>query len=338
MANPAQFTQTLSIAELFAGCNSSTTMIPIEPDPSHEGLQISKLSRRSWLQSAAVAASAAALSSPHMVNATASVEPDFRIRNGRIKQSIMGWTYNPMPTPELARHCKAIGLVAMEGIDSKHYPMVRELGLAISLVGSHGFAKGPFNPANHEFVESKLREGIDLAIKFGCNKVITFTGMREAGISDEAGARNCVESWKRVIGYAEQKKVYLCLEHLNSRDHTHPMKGHPGYFGDNVDFCVELIKRVDSPNMKLLFDIYHVQIMNGDVIRRLRQYKDVIAHYHTAGVPGRGELEDNQEINYPAVMRAILETGYDGYVAQEFIPTWPDQVAALRHAAKTCDV
>ena len=177
-----------------------------------------------------------------------------------------------------------------------------------------------------------------LAVQVGCKNVITFTGMREAGISDEAAARNCVESWKRVIGYAEQKKINLCLEHLNSRDNTHPMKGHPGYFGDNVDFCVELIRRVDSPNMKLLFDIYHVQIMNGDVIRRIHQFKEYIAHYHTAGVPGRGELDNTQEINYPAVMRAILETGYQGYVAQEFIPTWLDKVLALRHAAKVCDV
>ncbi|MBI2946935.1 MAG: TIM barrel protein, partial [Verrucomicrobia bacterium] len=226
----------------------------------------------------------------------------------------------------------------MEGIDAKHYPMVRELGLAVSLVSSHGFARGPFNPANHGFVEQKLREGIDLAAQVQCKNVITFTGMREPGISDDAGARNCVDCWKRVIGYAEQKKINLCLEHLNSRDNTHPMKGHPGYFGDNVDFCVELIQRVDSPNMKLLFDIYHVQIMNGDVIRRLRLYKDVIAHYHTAGVPGRGELDETQEINYPPIMRAILETGYEGYVAQEFIPTWPDRVLALRHAAKVCDV
>lgn len=250
----------------------------------------------------------------------------------------MGWTYNFMPVADLARLCKEIGLVAMEGIDSKHYPMIRELGLSVSLVSSHGFAKGPFNSANHEFVEKELREAIDLAVSVGCPNVITFTGMREPGISDEQGARNCVECWKRVIGYAEKKKVNLCLEHLNTRDNTHPMKGHPGYFGDNVDFCVELIKRVGSPNMKLLFDIYHVQIMNGDLIRRIRLYKDYIAHYHTAGVPGRCELDETQEINYPAVMRAIVETGYNGYVAHEFIPTWPDKVAALRHAARVCDV
>jgi len=116
------------------------------------------------------------------------------------------------------------------------------------------------------------------------------------------------------------------------------MKGHPGYFGDDVDFCVDLIKQIGSPNMKLLFDIYHVQVMNGDVIRRLRNYKDYIGHYHTAGNPGRCEIDENQEINYPPIMKAILETGYDGYVAQEFIPTWDDKIRSLRHAAKVCDV
>ncbi|MSU63814.1 MAG: sugar phosphate isomerase [Pedosphaera sp.] len=250
----------------------------------------------------------------------------------------MGWTFNPMPTPDLARLCKEIGLVAMEGIDRTHYPLVRELGLQISLVSSHGFAKGPFNKANHEFVIKSLREGIDSAVRFDCSKVITFTGMREAGISDEEGAKNCVDCWHEVISYAEKKKVTLCLEHLNSRDNSHPMKGHPGYFGDDIERCIDLIKRVGSPNFKLLFDIYHVQIMHGDVIRRLRLHKEHIAHYHTAGVPGRGELDDTQEINYPAVMRAILETGYTGYVAQEFIPTWDDKGLALRHAAKVCDV
>jgi hydroxypyruvate isomerase len=215
---------------------------------------------------------------------------------------------------------------------------VQELGLKISLVSSHGFKKGPVNRAHHDYCATRLKERIDLAVEVGCPNVITFTGMREPGIDRQQGAKNCVDCWKSVIGYAEKKKINLCLEHLNSRDNTHPMKGHPGYFGDDVDFCVDLIRQVGSPNMKLLFDIYHVQIMNGDVIRRIRQYHKFIGHYHTAGNPGRGELDDRQEINYPAVMRAILETGYTGFVAQEFIPTWNDPVRALRHAAKVCDV
>jgi hydroxypyruvate isomerase len=138
--------------------------------------------------------------------------------------------------------------------------------------------------------------------------------------------------------HAEQAGVTLVLEHLNSRDGSHPMKGHPGYFGDDVDFCVDLVKRVGSPHFKLLFDIYHVAIMNGDIIRRIREYKDVIGHYHTAGNPGRGELDNTQEINYPPILEAILETGYTGFVAQEFIPTWDDPLMSLRHAAQLCDV
>ena len=162
--------------------------------------------------------------------------------------------------------------------------------------------------------------------------------MAEKGIAPEQGSKNCVKTWKSVMKHAEKKGVNLCLEHLNSRDDSHPMKGHPGYYGDDVDLCVDLIKRVDSPNMKLLFDIYHVQVMHGDVIRRLRANKDVIGHYHTAGNPGRCEIDENQEINYPPILKAILETGYDGYVAQEFIPTWRDKYKALRHAVTLCDV
>ena len=142
-----------------------------------------------------------------------------------------------------------------------------------------------------------------------------------------------------VDGYsAEEKQVTLCLEILNTRDDSHPMKGHPGYFGDDVELCFDLIRRVGSPRLKLLFDVYHVQVMNGDVIRRIRQYQDHIGHYHVAGNPGRAEPDDTQEINYPAVMRAILDTGYTGFVSQEFIPTWPDKLAALRYAVKVCDV
>ncbi len=265
-------------------------------------------------------------------------DEDYHIQNGRIRQSVMGWCFNPMPTKKLIAACHKMRMPAMEGIDRQHYPRIKELGMEIAIVGSHGFKTGPVNPDNHAECISKLRDGIDVAAEYGAKNVITFTGMRESGISDQKSAENCVSCWKQVIRDAEKKGVNLCLEHLNTRDDTHPMKGHPGYFGDDVDFCIDLIKRVDSPNMKLLFDIYHVQIMNGDVIRRIRQYQDFIGHYHTAGVPGRGELDEDQELNYPAIMRAILETGYTGYVAQEFIPTWDDKLGALRHGVRVCDI
>jgi hydroxypyruvate isomerase len=147
-----------------------------------------------------------------------------------------------------------------------------------------------------------------------------------------------VKLWKELLPLAEKHQVYLCLEHLNTRDDSHPMKGHPGYFGDDVERCIRLIQRVDSPWMKLLFDIYHVQIMHGDVIRRVRKYHPWIGHYHTAGNPGRCEIDENQEIQYSPILKAILDTGYEGFVAQEFIPTWQDPIASLRHAAKVCDI
>jgi hydroxypyruvate isomerase len=295
---------------------------------------MANLSRRTLLQGAA----AAVLASPGIASSQADDDPGFKIKNGRIKQSIMGWTYNPMPVDELARHCKDLGMHAMEGIDAKFYPMIRELGLKIALTGSHGFQKGPCDPANRDMVIAKLREGIDRAVEFGAPSVITFTGYRVAGQSDEQMTKNCIETWKAVMPYAEEKKINVCLEQLNSRDNTHPMKGHPGYFGDHIDPCMAMIKAVGSPRMKFLFDIYHIQIMDGDVIRHLRQYKDLIGHYHTAGVPGRGELDETQELNYPPIVRAILETGFQGFMAQEFIPTWPDRVKALRHAVRVCDV
>ncbi|MEX2577942.1 MAG: TIM barrel protein [Verrucomicrobiales bacterium] len=269
----------------------------------------------------------------------AEVDPGFVVENGRIRQSIMGWCFQDhFDAVELAHHCKDIGLVGMEGISREAYPEVRKLGLDISLISSHGFATGPCNPANREEVVAKLTEAIDVAQQVDCKSVITFTGMRFDGMDDEKAAKDCIDTWKEVLPVAEKAGVTLVLEHLNSRDDTHPMKGHPGYFGDDVDFCVDLIRKVDSPHFKLLFDIYHVSVMNGDIIRRIGEYQDLIGHYHTAGNPGRAELDETQEINYPPVLEAILDTGYEGFVAQEFIPTWDDPVLALRQAAQLCDI
>ena len=250
----------------------------------------------------------------------------------------MGWCFKPMDTIALAKHCKQIGLEAMEGIPSDQYGAVTDLGLKISLVSSHGFAKGPLDPENHAEVEKKLRSGIDLAVQYGAPNVITFTGMQKTGITDAAARKNCLDCWKRVIPYAEEKNVGIVLEHLNSKDDSHPMKGHPGYWGDDLHQCADLVSAVGSANFKLLFDVYHVQIMNGDLIRNIRRYSDIVGHYHTAGNPGRGELDDSQEINYPPVIRAIMETGYQGFIAQEFIPTGKDPVASLREAFDVCDV
>ncbi|MBL8868472.1 MAG: TIM barrel protein [Planctomycetaceae bacterium] len=312
-----------------------------EQHPERDG---SHVSRRGLLQAVGAIGGASVLGSVggNVVSAQNVAENTATekrvIQKRRIHQSLMGWCFNPMPTIELAQHAADLGFEAIEGIDSKFYPDVQKLGLKISLVSSHGFQQGPLDPANHDFCMEKLTAAIELAAKVGSQRVITFTGMRKDGISDAAAEENCVKLWKELIPLAEKHRIFLCLEHLNTRDDSHPMKGHPGYFGDDVERCIRLIQKVDSPWMKLLFDIYHVQIMHGDIIRRIRKYHPWIGHYHTAGNPGRCEIDEKQEIQYPPILNAILETGYDGYVAQEFIPTWQDPIAALRHAAGVCDI
>ena len=297
------------------------------------------MKRRDFLTSNVVLAGATISATSQLTQRSAVAQDgDTKHAGGKVRQSVMGWCFKPMDTITLAKHCKEIGLEAMEGIPSNQYGAVTDMGLKISLVSSHSFAKGPLDPKNHAEVEKKLRAGIDLAVQYGAPNVITFTGMQKTGISDAAARRNCLECWKRVIPYAEEKNVGIVLEHLNSKDDSHPMKGHPGYWGDDLHQCADLVSAVGSANFKLLFDVYHVQIMNGDLIRNIRRYSDIVGHYHTAGNPGRGELDDSQEINYPPVIRAIKETGYRGFIAQEFIPTGEDPVASLQEAFDVCDV
>ncbi|MDB4634663.1 TIM barrel protein [Rubripirellula sp.] len=297
------------------------------------------MKRRDFLTSNVVLAGATISATSQLTQRTAVAQDGDAENAGRkVRQSVMGWCFKPMDAITLAKHCKEIGLEAMEGIPSNQYGAVTDMGLKISLVSSHGFAKGPLDPENHAEVEMKLRTGIDLAVQYGAPNVITFTGMQKAGISDASARKNCLECWKRVIPYAEEKNVGIVLEHLNSKDDSHPMKGHPGYWGDDLHQCADLVSAVGSAHFKLLFDVYHVQIMNGDLIRNIRRYSDIVGHYHTAGNPGRGELDDSQEINYPPVIRAIMETGYQGFVAQEFIPASKDPVASLQEAFDVCDV
>jgi hydroxypyruvate isomerase len=297
------------------------------------------LSRRTLLGGAV--AGAALIGSGCAGETTRTVAPTmdestWRITNGRIHQSVVGWCFNPMETAVLAKAAAQLGFKSVELVDPKHWPMLKDLGLTCAIASSHGFVKGFNHVENHVMCAQKISEQIEHAAAFGCPNVITFSGMRE-GITDEEGITNCVTGLKQVMGFAEQKNVTICMEVLNSRVNEN-MKGHPDYQADRIEFAVEVCKRVGSPRMKILFDIYHTQIMQGDLITRIKQYHEYIGHYHTAGVPGRGELDDTQEINYPAVMKAILATGYQGFVAQEFIPTWPDKVKALRHAARVCDV
>jgi hydroxypyruvate isomerase len=259
----------------------------------------------------------------------------YKARNARIRQSVVLWCFKPMSVQELGAHAARMGLESVELCPPESWPALKKLGLTCAIAGSHGFAKGFARKEEHDECLAVLRPRIDQAAEAGVSNVITFSGFRR-GVSDEEGLNNMVAGLKQIVGHAEKKKVTLCLEMLNSRVNVE-MKGHPDYFCDKIEMAVEVCRRISSERMKVLFDIYHVQIMQGDVITRIREFHPFIGHYHTAGVPGRGELDDQQEINYPAVIRAIAATGYNGFVGQEFIPT-RDKVKSLNEAVKICDV
>lgn len=259
---------------------------------------------------------------------------------GRINQSIAYWCFAEYwNLDKMCEVAKALGCKSIELVGPSDFSTLRRHGLVCALAPNGmpdpPFVKGFNNPKYHDMVIAATRETIDACAEYKFPSVIAFTGFRE-DIPDEQGAENCVTGLKKIIGHAEKKKVNLCLEILNSRV-AEEMKGHPGYQGDHTDYCMEIIRKVGSPRMKLLFDIYHVQIMDGDVISRIRQYKEYVGHYHTAGCPGRNEIGNTQEINYRPIMEEIARTGYTGYVGQEFIPTG-DPLKSLTEAVRLCDV
>jgi hydroxypyruvate isomerase len=310
-----------------------TTLVDHEPARSN---------RRGMLRQTAGAAVLGVTALTSKLPAQDSPSAERAVKNGRIKQSIVYWCFEKhWGMDQAARVAMQLGCDSIELIAPKFFPVLKQYGLkcaigTVDMSPDPPFVKGFNNPKYREQVLKATREAIDASADFGSKNVICFTGMRE-GIPDDVGADNCVEGFKQIVGHAEKKGVTLCLEMLNSRVTSHPMKGHPGYQGDHTDYCVEIIKRVGSPSLKLLFDIYHVQIMDGDIISRIRQHRDYIAHVHTAGNPGRGELDQKQEINYPPIMEALLEIGYKGHVGQEFIPT-RDPLEGLRQAVSLCDV
>jgi sugar phosphate isomerase/epimerase len=309
------------------------------------------LSRRHVLHGVAAMGAAAALG-PLALTAARAGEGR-AVSNGRIKQSIVFWCFNTAGEKwDVEKTCQVardLGCVSVEIVPPADWPVLKKYGLtcAIAPNGMPGapFKKGFNNPRYHEEVIARTKDTIDACADAGVPSVIGFTGYKwrdaddpkSGEISRDEGAANCVKALKQVVGHAEKRGVTLCIEHLNTRDDSHPMKGHPGYQGDDLDYLVGILRQVGSPRLKLLFDIYHVQIMHGDLVRRIEQNKDIIGHVHTAGNPGRGELDDNQEIRYPAVMRKLLDIKYTGYVGQEFIPT-RNPVEGLREAVRLCDV
>jgi hydroxypyruvate isomerase len=311
-----------------------------------------------WAGAASSLAAVGATSGSVKQALAAEADQPTGVRHGRIKQSIVQWCFGSHwsleQTCEIARK---LGVPSVELVGPGQWPTLKKHGLTCAITGSHSFVQGMNNPKYHAGCVAKLRESIDASAEAGVPTVITFTGFAQetgdwnngqapnldafrdpgtAVISREDGIRNCVAGYKQIVGYAEKKGVKIALEMLNSRVDEN-MKGHPGYQGDHTDYCMEIIRQVGSPAFGLLFDIYHVQIMDGDVIRRIHECGEAIHHVHTAGNPGRNELDDRQEINYPPILRALLEIGYQGYVGQEFIPT-RDPLQSLTEAVQLCDI
>jgi hydroxypyruvate isomerase len=299
-----------------------------------------RISRRDMLKLAAEtgAAGAAVLS----VGSCATGQGHLKqaATKGRINHSIAHWCFAQYwGLDKMCQVAGQLGCKSIELVGPGDFATLKKFGLVCALAPNGTpdppFVKGFNNPKYHDMIIAKTRETIDACSEYNFPNVIAFTGFRE-DIPDDVGAKNCVAGLKKIIGYAERKKVNLCMEVLNSRVDIE-MKGHPGYQGDHTDYVMDIIRQVGSPRMKLLFDIYHIQVMDGDVISRIRQYKDYIGHYHTAGNPGRGELDDEQEINYPAIMKEIVKTGYRGYVGHEFVPT-RNPFKSLAEAVALCDV
>jgi hydroxypyruvate isomerase len=253
---------------------------------------------------------------------------------GNINHSVCQWTYNFLSLEELCKVVKEIGFDAIDLIAPKDWPTLQKYGIYSSMnyiTGKVSLTDG-FNTKDfHEQLIKDYLEVIPMIAKAGYKDVICFSGSRR-GMDDETGLKNCVEGLQKILPLAEKSGVTIHMELLNSK------VDHKDYMCDNHKWGVELCKRINSPNFKLLYDIYHMQIDEGDVIRTIKENAEYFGHYHTGGVPGRHEIDETQELYYPAIMKAIVETGYKGYVAQEFIPSAEDKIASLRKAISICDV
>jgi hydroxypyruvate isomerase len=261
------------------------------------------------------------------------------VTNGHIKQSVCRWCYAKLSVEELAIAGSRMGLKGIDLLTPDEWAPLKKYNLVCTMTSGSGSIETGLNRVeNHGPILEKLRRNIDLTADAGFPNVICFSGNRHLPksttnpISDDEGLKNCAIALKQIVGLAEQRKVTVCIELLNSKYNHHD------YMCDHTAWGVALCKAVGSERFKLLYDIYHMQIMEGDLIRTLRENIQYIAHVHTGGVPGRHEIDDTQEINYPPIMKALVEMKYDGYVAQEFIPTSPDPLQSLAAAVKLCDV
>jgi hydroxypyruvate isomerase len=295
-----------------------------------------RISRRTAL-GALVAAAAAMGGGNSSVSAAAATGPAKSPSSaGRLKQSFCRWPYARTPLPEVCRRAKEIGFAGIDLLYPEEWPVAHDAGLMVSMgYASHRekfIATGFNDPANHAMLIAELRTAIPLAANAGVPSVIAMFGNRVAGIDDSTAIANCAAGLSQVSPLAEKHGVTVCVELLNSK------VDHAGYQGDHTAFGVAVMKAINSPRVKLLYDIYHMQIMEGDVIRTVRDNIDWIGHFHTGGVPGRHEINAGQELNYHAIAAAISDLNYHGFVAHEFIPTRSDPFVSLTEAYQLCTV
>lgn len=279
--------------------------------------------------SAAVALAGMSLS--HRVLAADAVLDD-KLK-GKINHSVCRWCYNDIPFEDLCKAAQGIGLASIELTGPDEWPILKRYGLTAAMGWSaeKGITEGFNNPALHDELVTRYTELIPKAAAAGIQQLICFSGNRR-GLDDEKGIENCAAGLKRLMPVAEKYKITLSMELLNSK------VDHGDYQCDHTAWGGALCEKIGSDRFKLLYDIYHMQIMEGDVIATIQQNSKYISHYHTGGVPGRAEIDETQELNYPAIMRAIVETGFKGYVGQEFIPRRPDKIASLKQGVTICDV
>lgn len=265
---------------------------------------------------------------------------------GNIKQVVAAWPFmaaGPKWSPEaFIEQVLALGVAGVELFPVEHWGLLKKHDLVCAATKSHTFVRGMNNKNHHAECFGILEKAISDSSAAGFPNVMTFTGLADTSsekngsiVSAEEGMKNCIEGYKKMAKIAEEKSVTLILEPLNSKV-SENMKGHPGYTGDHIDYCMEIIRAVSSPAFKLLFDVYHIQIMDGNLISNINKYIEYIGHVQIAGNPGRGEIGKNQEINYRAIMKALLDNKYTGYVGHEWIPT-EDPVEGLKEAVTICD-
>jgi hydroxypyruvate isomerase len=291
--------------------------------------------RRMWNRRSVLQAAGAGLVGAFAVPRARADRQETHPIKGNIKQSVCRWCYGKIPLDHLAAAAAKMGFKSIELLKADEVKVIKPYGLTCAMLSPNipRFIPEGFNrKENYARIQKALREAIEFAAAEGLPNVICMAGNRK-GMPDDEGLKNCLVGVKGIVGFAEEKKVTLCMEGLNSK------VDHKDYMYDHTKWGVELAKKVGSPRFRLLYDIYHMQIMEGDVIRTIRDNKEYLAHFHTGGVPGRHEIDDMQELNYGAVMRAIVETGYQGFVAQEFIPSrGRDPLESLAQGFRICDV